>query len=1050
MSQYANMMEIFRKNNQVIKKYVDSKGVQTTEEKGETFNHPDNEAKGEYSHAEGRKTAAIGDASHAEGTNIPNNDENEYVHEYKYIDGQGVEQTIEIHGPRAEGKGSHAEGSNTYALGHSAHAEGCATEAIGGRSHAEGTETKAIGPRSHAEGGYTITEGIDSHAEGSCGQAVGRSAHVEGFHSGYNAEVVSYYDAETDGTTKDEIAANHNTKHYHLAYGRASHVEGVSNLSYGEGSHAEGKYNQALADRSHAEGYKTIASGNQSHAEGNANTASGDSAHAEGTSSVASGNYSHAEGGITEASGQYSHAEGWHTIAASSSQHVQGRYNIADRSTNPAAKGKYAHIVGGGDKEDELDEEGNIITQNRKNIHTLDWTGNGWFAGKVTVGVDNKALITEDDIEGTYATITYVDDKAKNHYVVAGRKADTTAGERTTAEGKDTTSSGYSAHAEGVNTVAEGQASHAEGDTISRSSVGGTRLAPIAYGRASHAEGTGTIAGVSGNVDICASHAEGVGSQAIETGAHAEGFDTSAQGKASHAEGVGTVAVGLAQHVEGEYNKADTIDSKTKKGKYIHIAGNGSSSNPSNAHTLDWNGNAWYAGNVYAGALKDGTYDPDTKLVTAAAIDNSVVLYDKKQNLTPEQQERACSNIGALKANDDIDMADNDINNVSNIDVHNQINIGSSSNEQSLSLVPDGMRFNRLDDKGFVLMSGGYKHNEDTDTTCAVAEFYGLAGDEPTILSNIADGINEYDAVTKRQLDAAVAQLEKELENVPYKYLEGTEDQPIILRDLTNGIYYIKGYVQYYHGANIYQTSTGLFIVERSNNVSRLIRFAPESEMQRYYKIYDTKSETYPVDLAGITTALERISALEEALENKAEINPLSDYTKPTTTSRPPNYRDASNIVNPIFEHYNWSDNQIVHDNFSGKILWYLGFEDVDEQPNIVACYALYFSPNYNSFQWYPIFDNTANMPTITIGDKQYKVPNTVFYPLERWVTDSYLNTDGFYFIGGRYDDMHGWYLTNKTLEAQGKGYFTEDLGEYIVPGTTYELVDIQEVYEDE
>lgn len=50
----------------------------------------------------------------------------------------------------------------------------------------------------------------------------------------------------------------------------------------------------------------------------------------------------------------------------------------------------------------------------------------------------------------------------------------------------------------------------------------------------------------------------------------------------------------MAQHVQGKYNIKDTEE------KYAHIVGNGTynyqtySPAESNAHTLDWEGNAWY------------------------------------------------------------------------------------------------------------------------------------------------------------------------------------------------------------------------------------------------------------------------------------------------------------------------------------------------------------------------------------------------------------------------------------------------------------------------
>lgn len=73
------------------------------------------------------------------------------------------------------------------------------------------------------------------------------------------------------------------------------------------------------------------------------------------------------------------------------------------------------------------------------------------------------------------------------------------------------------------------------------------------------------------------------------------GFDNTAQGDNSFAEGCYTKALSESQHVQGKYNVEDT------ENKYAHIVGNGTSEDTrSNAHTLDWDGNAWYAGDVTA------------------------------------------------------------------------------------------------------------------------------------------------------------------------------------------------------------------------------------------------------------------------------------------------------------------------------------------------------------------------------------------------------------------------------------------------------------------
>lgn len=158
----------------------------------------------------------------------------------------------------------------------------------------------------------------------------------------------------------------------------------------GECSYAEGKNTTASGWSSHAEGKETKAKGQTSHAEGDNSIAEGISSHAEGSYAVASGITSHAEGEGTKAYGKSSHAEGSFTTASSNYQHVQGKYNIEDKSN------KYAHIVGNGKSGME-----------RSNAHTLDWEGNGWYAGKLS----QEGTPTEDK---DLATKKYVDDSRDN------------------------------------------------------------------------------------------------------------------------------------------------------------------------------------------------------------------------------------------------------------------------------------------------------------------------------------------------------------------------------------------------------------------------------------------------------------------------------------------------------------------------------------------------------------------------------------------------------------------------------------------------------------
>lgn len=174
------------------------------------------------------------------------------------------------------------------------------------------------------------------------------------------------------------------------ASGVCSHAEGASTTASGDYAHAEGESTTASGSYSHAEGDNTISSGDNSHAEGTFTIASGMFSHAEGSDTIASGDSSHAEGSSTTASGDNSHAEGEYTIASSMSQHVQGKYNIEDTAN------KYAHIVGNG-----------TSNNNKSNAHTLDWQGNGWYAGKLS----QEGTPTEDK---DLTTKKYVDDKVSS------------------------------------------------------------------------------------------------------------------------------------------------------------------------------------------------------------------------------------------------------------------------------------------------------------------------------------------------------------------------------------------------------------------------------------------------------------------------------------------------------------------------------------------------------------------------------------------------------------------------------------------------------------
>ena len=596
--------------------------------------------------ASGRNTKAIGDYSHVEGRNTTAN----YAGHAEGVDTKALNQY------------AHAEGYKTQALSIASHAEGANTIVTGQRAHAEGTSTQAIGNNSHAEGSYTFAVGNNSHSEG--GQL------------------------DTDHPT----------------------------AAIGEFSHAEGQGTQAKGLATHSEGRNNIAEGNYSHVEGRDNFAYGVTSHVEGTicQTGEAATNAHAEGHGTKALGVASHSEGWGTQANSDYQHVQGRWNLVD------TKNIYAHIVGNGNV-DRTDPNNPVTT--RSNAHTVDWDGNAWFAGEVTVGenkevlakksevptvqdwaqAETKPTYTADEIVGivgkkiantgeifndyirneaaAYAHAEGYDTKAIEQYAHAEGNGSQASGKISHAEGRFTYAVGGNSHSEGNTTRALGTASHAEGyQTVSggnNSHVEGENnivgkfkkdedgnfldedgnvttvttkyvyesggLAAHAEGQRTHAEGdyshaegrqtlaSGANSHAEGRSTIAtgiSAHAEGNGSDATGNYSHAEGYDTTASGNVSHAEGSVTIASGSYSHAEGYKSEARASYSHTEgretlasgqfqhvqgkwniedtTGEYAHIVGNGKNADSrSNAHTIDWSGNAWFAGDVTVGPNGD-------------------------------------------------------------------------------------------------------------------------------------------------------------------------------------------------------------------------------------------------------------------------------------------------------------------------------------------------------------------------------------------------------------------------------------------------------------
>ena len=182
---------------------------------------------------------------------------------------------------------------------------------------------------------------------------------------------------------------------------------------------------------------------------------------------------------------------------------------------------------------------------------------------KMNVQASNELLVEQENIkasqEGVLIEITSINKKVESIPGAKDNAQNNSQGEIFNDYTKNSAKGKYS-HVEGQENTATNTGIHVEGRNN---------------------EGSGLY-----------SHVEGRHCYARGEQSHAQNRSTQANGNYSHAEGYGTIAEGEAQHVQGKYNLIDDA------AKYAHIVGNGRSSKRSNAYTLDWNGNAEFAGTV--------------------------------------------------------------------------------------------------------------------------------------------------------------------------------------------------------------------------------------------------------------------------------------------------------------------------------------------------------------------------------------------------------------------------------------------------------------------
>ena len=311
-------------------------------------------AMGSYSHAEGNAVLSYGDYSYAQGNYVC------ALNTFTHAEGRGT---------TASGRdSSHAEGYQTTASGnHGSHAEGRQTTASGDDgAHSEGYGTEASGYCSHSEGDLTIASSSACHAEGQLSRAAAAASHAEGTYGSFSVLLTGNADAVTYSVGSDAPYIYGNN---FVIGARITNPNGAITTN----SHV-------VVGATSTDGYLTSITLDKT-LDSSSSVSKSYTLH---IGTLASGIGSHAEGACTRTIGSYSHAEGIGTVAVAHYQHAQGKYNIIDNN--------YADIVGNGSG-----------VNNRSNAYTLDWDGNGTYAGKLTVGA---APTNDMDV----ATKKYVDD----------------------------------------------------------------------------------------------------------------------------------------------------------------------------------------------------------------------------------------------------------------------------------------------------------------------------------------------------------------------------------------------------------------------------------------------------------------------------------------------------------------------------------------------------------------------------------------------------------------------------------------------------------------
>lgn len=198
------------------------------------------------------------------------------------------------------------------------------------------------------------------------------------------------------------------------------------------------------------------------------------------------------------------------------------------------------------------------------------------------------------------------------------RKDGTKIGDKSTALGENNEASGVWSFVTGVGNVATHMKSSVvsgENNVVKSNNGIASGFNNGVFGHCSCAEGNGNQIGTEDDPD----------SRNKAMCCHAEGKDNIIDKHSFiHVQGLGNIGKGSCSDVSGKYNIPD------EDSKYAKIVGNGASDkNRSNAHTLDWKGNGWFAGKLSQEGQPANAKDLTTKKYVDDKISENIVVIEK-------------------------------------------------------------------------------------------------------------------------------------------------------------------------------------------------------------------------------------------------------------------------------------------------------------------------------------------------------------------------------------------------------------------------------------